>query len=166
MARTKENEDPEKFARQLAAMEKIRQLPTVDTSDAVELKDRLHRFFNFCAKNDLKPGLELLASYLGTDRKTLERWSHEGDERGHLIAGAVQTVSAMLEQWGLNGDITPTVQIWLQKNWFGYQDQSVLQVERKDPYAELTSAEEIMRRIAKTDSTDNVIDAEFTEADE
>lgn len=101
-------------------MEELRSWTPVREAEQVE--QRVREFFEWCIRNDLKPGVELLALSLGTSRQTLWNWQREGSARGKIIDRAKQLIASMLEQWGLNNSLNVAAFCFLMKNNFGYSD--------------------------------------------
>lgn len=83
---------PEKMARQIQAMETLRELPQINYADYQEVEERIKYFFNFCVENELRPTVELMALSVGVSRQALWQWEQEGSARGKVISSAKQTL--------------------------------------------------------------------------
>lgn len=91
-----------------------------------ECEERIEQFFRFCADHNYRPGIESLATALGTTRQNLNLWEngvHCSQERAEMIKQAKQIVATFIEAASLNGKINPVSAIFYSKNWFGYSDK-------------------------------------------
>lgn len=145
---------PDEMAAQVRAMEKIRELPKIDYSDPQEIENRIKFFFEFCAENNLRPTVELMALCIGVSRMALWRWEQEGKERGEIISSAKQVLAAMMEQWGVRGKINPAAMCFLMKNHFHYADTYQIEPVQQNNLDSLPSAQDIRRRIPQNIQTD------------
>lgn len=152
----------EKMAAQVRAMEELRELPAIDYKDPRQIEERIKLFFNFCAQNELRPTVELMALSIGVSRVSLWYWEQEGSRRGEVISKAKQLLAALIEQWGVCGKINPSVMIFLQKNHFGYKDNITLEANQTTNSLDaLPTAAEVRQRlpqIAKTDTEPDLDD--------
>lgn len=153
---------PEKMAKQIQAMETLRQLTPIDYSDPQELGERVRQFFDFCIQNELRPGIELLALSIGVSRMTLWRWEQGGGSRGAIIERAKQLIASLLEQWALTGAVNPTTAIFLQKNHFGYADAYQFEAAQANHLDALPTAQEIRQRLPVLGQTEER-DSELSE---
>lgn len=140
------NVEPGETALMVERMEELRGWTPVRESEEVE--QRVKDFFVWCIKNDLKPGVELLALSLGTSRQTLWNWQQEGSERGKIIDRAKQLIASMLEQWGLNNSLNVAAFCFLMKNNFGYSDSVTIDTSSNKVNMPTQTAAEIAARHA------------------
>lgn len=138
------NVEPGETALMVERMEELRGWTPVRESEEVE--QRVKDFFVWCIKNDLKPGVELLALSLGTSRQTLWNWQQEGSERGKIIDRAKQLIASMLEQWGLNNSLNVAAFCFLMKNNFGYSDSVTIDTSSNKVNMPTQTAAEIAAR--------------------
>lgn len=122
-------------------------------SNIEELRKRIDYFFQFCAENNLRPGIENLCLALHVTRTTLFNWSREiGCEKdwAECIIQAKSFISAFLEQSVTKGKISPPSGIFLMKNWMDYKDQMSFETTTltKDPNKPSRSIEEIKAEFA------------------
>lgn len=135
----------------------VRNLPPIDRSDPVQVKNRIDEYFQLCAMDDIKPTVSGFLSCLRVPRTTLWEWKHGNfrkETHQAIILEAYEMLEQMWEHYMLNGKINPVAGIFLGKNNFGYQDKQeyVLTpkttMEQIDPlaleqkYAELPPVEE------------------------
>lgn len=104
----------------------IRELPTIDTSDPVQVENRISEYFMLCADNDIKPTVKGFLNALKISKSTLWRWKQgEHREGSHqaIICEAYDVLEALWEDYMMNGKINPVSGIFLGKNNFGYTDK-------------------------------------------
>ncbi len=137
----------------------------INTKDPDQVRDRIEWYFNKCIEYDMKPGVESLAVALHVDRTTLYRWAKGQMNTQSGITPAVkdayQVITAMMENYMMNGKINPVAGIFLMSNNMGYQQKVThgLVQETPDPL-EGKSIEELRKRYA------DVIDISSTESEE
>jgi hypothetical protein len=135
----------------------VRALPRIDTSDPVQVENRINEYFTMCAVDDVKPTVKGFLNALRVAKSTLWEW-----KQGNLRAGTHQAIiveaydllEEMWEHYMMNGKINPVSGIFLGKNNFGYSDKQDIvvtpntQAERVDvavieaKYAELPEIED------------------------
>lgn len=90
-----------------------------------ETEERIERFFDFCEKSSLRPSVQSLCVALHISPTTLFRWKN-GENcskyKQELIQNALLIINSTLEQFLLNGKISPPSGIFMLKNWAGYSD--------------------------------------------
>ena len=109
-----------------------------------ELKERIHKYFDFCANNDFRPGIESLSLALGVDRTTFWRWCN-GDI--HVSQGwcdscriARQSIVAFIEASANSGHLSPPIAIFALKNlgnWkdtVSFEDATPMSADRRQKY--------------------------------
>lgn len=102
-----------------------------------ELKDRISRYFAYCEKSSLRPGVESLAYAVGVSRITIYQWSlGNGCDKDWqaVILNAKALIAAYLEQAALSGQINPATAIFLMKGWLGYSDTVSLEQKAEEEY--------------------------------
>lgn len=104
----------------------IRNMPEIDTSDPVQVKQRIDDYFQLCANNDIKPTVKGFLNSLRVAKSTLWEWKNGGFRAGThqaIICEAYDVLEALWEHYMMNGKINPVSGIFLGKNNFGYQDR-------------------------------------------
>lgn len=112
-------------ARYLAHAMAVMNLPKIDTSDPVQVQERIDWYLNHCVCNDMKPTVMGFCNALGIRRNTLWRWkvgqarpsTHE-----EIIVRAYDLLEEMWENYMQNGKINPMAGVFLGVNNFGYRD--------------------------------------------
>lgn len=112
-------------ARYLAHAMAIMNLPKIDTSDPVQVQERIDWYLNHCVSNDMKPTVMGFCNALGIRRNTLWRWK-VGQARPNtheeIIVRAYDLLEEMWENYMQNGKINPMAGVFLGVNNFGYRD--------------------------------------------
>lgn len=114
-----------------------------------ELAKYIGDYFEYCMKNDIRPGVEALSLYLGVTRITFFKWS-KGVTRKEfqpVAERARQVLAAYMEKVFQDGQINPVAGIFLMKNWYGYADTVTNQIEVKPQRFEDISNEDIANMI-------------------
>ena len=115
-------------------------LPPIDISDPVQVKERIGLYFRHCAENDRKPQIVGMCNWLGISRDTLNSWVR-GETRNtthsDIIKKAVNFIEEMWADYMLNGKLNPASGIFLAKNWYGYKDVADVVVTPKNPLQDL-----------------------------
>ena len=104
----------------------VRDLPEIDTSDPVQVKQRINEYFALCVANDIKPSVKGFLNALRIAKSTLWEWRNGGYRAGThqaIICEAYDVLEALWEDYMQNGKINPVSGIFLGKNNFGYQDK-------------------------------------------
>lgn len=132
-------------ARYLRFIMEARTWPKIDTGDPEQLSDRINMYFEYCAKNDMKPTVSGLASAIGVSRIALWKWK-AGVNRPQnyaIIEDAYNRLEELWEMYMMNGKISPPNGIFLGKNHFGYKDVQDLIVAPANPLGDTVNAEVI-----------------------
>jgi hypothetical protein len=104
----------------------IRNMHEIDTSDPVQVKQRIDDYFILCANNDIKPTVKGFLNSLRVAKSTLWEWKQGNYRAGThqaIICEAYDVLEALWEHYMMNGKINPVSGIFLGKNNFGYQDK-------------------------------------------
>lgn len=120
------NTDPGDNSRYLRHALAIRDLPKIDTSDPVQVENRITEYFNLCAADDIKPSVKGFLNSLRVARSTLWEWKQGNYRAGThqaIICEAYDVLEALWEDYMQNGKINPVSGIFLGKNNFGYADK-------------------------------------------
>lgn len=91
-----------------------------------ELKQRIQQFFDFCADNDFRPGVEALALSLGVNRTTFWHWCNQdygvSEEWADICRIARQSIVAFVEAAANSGHLSPPIAIFSLKNLANWKD--------------------------------------------
>lgn len=104
----------------------VHNMPPIDTSDPVQVKQRIDDYFSLCVENDVKPSVKGFLNSLRVAKSTLWEWKHGNYRAGThqaIICEAYDILEALWEDYMMNGKINPVSGIFLGKNNFGYQDK-------------------------------------------
>ena len=104
----------------------IRNMPPIDTSDPVQVKQRINDYFILCTQNDMKPTVTGFLNSIRVARSTLWEWKQGTFRAGThqaIICEAYSVLEALWEDYMMNGKINPVSGIFLGKNNFGYADK-------------------------------------------
>ena len=104
----------------------IRDFPPIDTSDPVQVQQRISDYFTLCVSNDVKPTVKGFLNSLRVAKSTLWEWKTGGYRAGthqQIILEAYDVLEALWEDYMMNGKINPVSGIFLGKNNFGYADK-------------------------------------------
>lgn len=125
-------------------------LPRVKDED--ELEERLQFYFDWCAANDMKPSVTMMAIACGVDRNTLYKWEvgMEGStpRKRSAVKKAKAVLNGILEEYMMNGKVNPVTGIFMAKNHFGYRDQQEVVVAPAKPLGEETDTRVLAEKYA------------------
>lgn len=128
----------------------VMRLPKIDTNNAELVQERIERYFEICAENDMKPNIPGLALSLGVDRTTLWRWVNgqlsKPEDVRNTIKNAYQIINSMMEDWMQNGKINPVAGIFLMKNNMGYADKQEVVVTPNQPLGNEMSSDDLQQK--------------------
>lgn len=131
----------------------VKKIPKIDTSDPIQVKNRITSYFDCCNKNDIAPSPSDLARWLKTSTEQLRRW-RTGEYRKATHQPLIEDAWTKLEADLVNriqvGAISPPSGIFLLKNWFGYKDVQDIVVAPKNPLGELQDKKALEERIMGT----------------
>ena len=134
----------------------IRNMPEIDTSDPVQVKQRIDDYFKLCVANDIKPSVKGFLNALRVAKSTLWEWKNGGFRAGThqaIICEAYDVLEALWEDYMMNGKINPVSGIFLGKNNFGYQDKQEYVLT---PNQQQVTAEDVKLISAKYDELPEV----------
>ena len=138
-------------ARYLAHAMAVMNMPKIDTSDPVQVQDRIDWYLNHCVANDMKPTVKGFCNSLGIARNTLWRLKTGQFRPGtheEIIVRAYDLLEEMWENYMQNGKINPMAGVFLGVNNFGYRDVKQVNLTPVDAapleakYAELPDFED------------------------
>ena len=119
-------------------------LPPIDISDPVQVKERIGQYFRHCAENDRKPQIVGMCNWLGITRSTLNTWQN-GEYRTGTHSDIIKKACAFIEEmWAdymQSGKINPATGIFLAKNWYGYKDIADVVVTPNNPLQDMNPQE-------------------------
>ena len=121
----REQVDPGDNARYLAHAMATMNLPRIDSSDPVQVEERIHWYLNHCVDNDMKPTVKGFCNALGVSRNALWTWRTGQFRAGtheEIIVRAYDLLEEMWENYMQNGKINPMAGVFLGVNNFGYRD--------------------------------------------
>lgn len=104
----------------------IRNLPAIDISDPVQVKQRIDEYFQLCVADDIKPSVKGFLNALRVAKTTLWQWKqgqYRAETHQAIILEAYDVLEALWEDYMMNGKINPVSGIFLGKNNFGYADK-------------------------------------------
>jgi hypothetical protein len=114
-----------------------------DMTDDKAVRDRVQKYFQLCADDDMKPSVEGLAVAFDVDRKTIVRWvngevkSLSNDAR-LSIKKAYTLLNLQMADYMQNGRINPVAGIFLMKNNMSYADQTEVVLTPNNPTGDAT----------------------------
>ena len=118
-------------ARYIVHTVKLKSLPKIDRTNAVQVRDRTVEYLKACVDDGIKPNLTGYALSLGTDRRGLDSLfssrSVDKATQDELDAGVAMIENIMLELM-MDQKINPVTAIFLLKNHFAYSDQTDLRI--------------------------------------
>lgn len=123
---TSEITDPGDNTKFLSHALAVRSLPAIDTSDPVQVEQRISEYFTLCVNDDVKPTVKGFLNALRVAKSTLWEWRQGNYRAGthqQIICEAYDVLEALWEDYMMNGKINPVSGIFLGKNNFGYQDK-------------------------------------------
>ena len=104
----------------------VRNMPAIDTSDPVQVQQRIDDYFELCVSHDIKPSVKGFLNALRVAKSTLWEWKQGNYRAGthqQIICEAYDVLEALWEDYMMNGKINPVSGIFLGKNNFGYADK-------------------------------------------
>jgi hypothetical protein len=144
------NAPPGEIARTVALMYGVMKQPKCNMADPAAVAERYDWYVGYCIENDLKPTVAGMALAYGYTREWLLRCK-DGvvksvpEDSILTLKRAWDMLTALMEEYMVNGHINPIPGIFLLKNNHGYRDQSEQVIIKRDPY-EAGDPEEIARR--------------------
>ena len=146
-------------------------LPEIDLKDPEQVQDRLNKYFQLHADNDMKPTVAGMGMALGLDRRRL--WEIKTGNYGtqksleelptltkDSIKKAYKLMENMWENYMQNGKINPVSGIFLGKNNFGYQDKQEMVLTPNTNNEPDYNIDDIKKRLSAPNTTLLVEDGE------
>ena len=102
-----------------AAILQLYSLPEIDLDDEEAVRKRVNQYFDWVMRYNAFPSLSSLALALGVDRKTLMSWGtafRKDSDHNRIVKQAKSVITALTEQMGANGSITPIYAMFLLNN--------------------------------------------------
>lgn len=103
----------------------IKSMPEIDTSDPVQVEQRINDYFYLCVENDMKPTPAGFRNALGISKATLSNWRNGVFRAGthqEIICKNYDLLDALWQDYMYNGKINPVSGIFIGKNEFRYTD--------------------------------------------
>lgn len=104
----------------------VQDMPPIDTTDPVQVKNRVREYFSLCAEYDMKPTVKGFLNSLRVAKSTLWEWkqgTYRAGTHQAVILEAYDLLEELWENYMQNGKINPVAGIFLGKNNFGYADK-------------------------------------------
>lgn len=107
-------------------------LPKVDLKSTEQVGQRVMRYFEICAEDDMKPSVVGLALALDIDRVYL--WELRTGRKGknpevaNVLKKACHVIELQMNDYMQNGKINPVSGIFLMKALFGYEEKVKVEV--------------------------------------
>ena len=128
-------------------------LPAIDTSDPVQVKQRIDDYFTLCVQHDIKPSVKGFLNALRVAKSTLWEWKQGNYRAGthqQIICEAYDVLEALWEDYMMNGKINPVSGIFLGKNMFdGYYDKQEYVLTPNTATVETLDVKEIEAKYAE-----------------
>jgi hypothetical protein len=121
----REQVEPGDNAKYLAHAMAVMNMPRIDTSDPVQVEERIQWYLCHCVDNDMKPTVKGFCNALGISRNTLWTWRTGQFRAGtheEIVVRAYDLLEEMWENYMQNGKINPMAGVFLGVNNFGYRD--------------------------------------------
>ena len=118
-----------------------------DSSDIKSLYDCVTRYIEFCYEHGVNITNGGAYAACGVSRHTISQWAHgqkraANDPAYQQFAKYIQQIcSVNREQMMAEGKLNPIVGIWWQKNFDGFTDHPVAEIESGDDDPDLTATE-------------------------
>lgn len=91
-----------------------------------QLRERIQKYFEFCATNNFRPGVESLSLALGVNRTTFWHWCNSefgvSEEWADICKIARQSIIAFVEAAANSGHLSPPIAIFSLKNLANWKD--------------------------------------------
>lgn len=121
-------------------------LPAIDVSDPVQVRDRVIQYLEFCEQYDRMPSMVGMANWLGVSKPTLDSWKR-GDFREDTHTPVIQKACSIMEEMAVEylqkGRVNPAAGIFLLKNLFQYKDVQDVVVTPQNPLGNAEKQEQL-----------------------
>lgn len=118
--------EPGDNTKYLAHAMAVMRMPPIDTTDPVQVEQRIGEYMELCGQYDMKPTVKGFCNSLRISRATLFDWKRgkfRPDSHQAVICRAYDLLEELWENYMQNGKINPVSGIFLGKNNFGYADK-------------------------------------------
>jgi len=155
----------EELSSKMKKLKVIYDLPKIDINDDQQVEDRINYYFEYSAREGLKPTVEGLALAVGVSRSTLWDWetgrsrAEFGTSRSDIIKKAKDFIAFLMSDFALDGKIFPATWIFYAKNYFGMKDVQDIQITPNTALGDQLTPEEIAKRLPQ----DIPVDVDYTE---
>lgn len=155
-----ENEHPQAVQQLVSSLKELHEMGRPQTDH--EVQERIDKYFEFCEKSSVRPGIESLCLALHISRTTLYRWSIGEDcsvQRAECVQSAKTFISAFIEQASLSGKLNPATSIFLMKNWMNYKDAYSLEqiaAENRTIKSDAPNIPELMKKYGVEDDEEDI----------
>jgi hypothetical protein len=129
----------------------VANMPPIDTTDVVQVEQRIFDYFKLCAENDVKPTAAGFCMAIGVSKVTIHNWRngiYREDTHQAVICRGYDILDALWQDYMMNGKINPVSGIFLGKNLFGYADKQDI-VVTPNTQAEAVNVKEIEAKYAE-----------------
>lgn len=140
---------------------KIMALPRVDKKDPEQVRSRISEYLSICSGSDTKPSVAGLALAFGVHRTTLWGWANSRgtkdmpEESCNLVKIAYLAMNTLVETYAQQGQMNPTIAVFLLSNHFGYRDVKAVDLNvGNDEGEKQASAEELQAKYLETVDVD------------
>lgn len=120
------NMEPGDNTKYLAHAMAVRNMPPIDTTDPVQVEQRINEYMELCGQYDMKPTVKGFCNSLRISRQSLFDWKRGTFRPGthqEVILRAYDLLEELWENYMQNGKINPVSGIFLGKNNFQYTDK-------------------------------------------
>lgn len=113
-------------------------LPDIDINNPEQVKQRITDYFRISSEHDIRPSVAALALSFGISRTTLFYWltgrnkAVSNPESMNTLKKAYDSITVYYENMMNTGKINPVAGIFLMKNNFGYQDNTVHTIQTNE----------------------------------
>lgn len=135
-----------------------RMLPEIDTTDPVQVENRINEYIQHCIEFDIKPTTATCALAIGVSRQTFNNWGrgrYRKDTHFASIKKAYDFMGSLMEEYMVNGKINPVTGIFLMKNNNGYSDQQEVVLTPNNPLGDSTPPEDLQEKYLEAANIDD-----------
>lgn len=128
-------------------------MPKIDTSDPVQVEQRIQEYFVHCVERDRKPSVIGMANWIGITRGTLDKWKRGDLQKSthyDIINRAFGTLEELYVDYMMNGKVNPGAGCFIGKNHFGYRDTIDIAPAAPAPLGDFQDQKKLEERILAT----------------